>query len=96
MNVNEDLLAKLEKLSHIRIDESRRSETIEQLQSILSFVENLSELETDDKDTKFVMTDNPTQLREDTPLSKTAIADDILAHAPRSENHLFVVPKIIE
>ena len=96
MHVDETLLAKLEKLSHIKIDDDKRTETIDQLQNILSFVENLSDINTDDASAKFLMGDAPTALREDTPQSKTSIADAILDHAPKSENHLFVVPKIIE
>lgn len=96
MHVDETLLKKLEKLSLVEIKEEKRAQTIEQLQEFLSFVENLNEVDTQALDTKFVMTNQSTQLRADEPISKTAIADDILAHAPRSEAHLFVVPKIIE
>ena len=96
MNVDNDLLKKLEKLSHIEISEDKREETIAQLQNVLSFVENISDIDTDDEATKFVMSDNATGLREDTPKSSTEIADAILTNAPQSSNHSFVVPKIIE
>ncbi len=96
MRVDDTLLKKLEKLSYIEIKEEKRAQTIEQLQEILSFVENLNDIDTQSEDTKFLMTKQATHLRADEPLSKTEIADDILEHAPRSEAHLFVVPKIIE
>lgn len=96
MNVDEALLSKLEKLSQIKIDDSKRQETIGQLQNILSFVENLSEIQTQNDQAKFLMTQEPTQLRADTPRDSHAISDDILDHAPKSADHLFVVPKIIE
>lgn len=96
MNVDNDLLKKLEKLSHLEISEDKREETITQLQNVLSFVENISEIDTDDEDTKFMMGDAATSLREDTPASSTTIADAILSNAPKSAEHSFVVPKIIE
>ena len=96
MNVDNDLLKKLEKLSHIEISEDKREETISQLQNVLSFVENISDINTDDEATKFMMGDNATALREDTPISSTDVADAILSHAPKSAENSFVVPKIIE
>jgi len=96
MNVDNELLKKLEKLSHIEISEDKRDETIAQLQNVLSFVENISDIDTEDEATKFMMGDKATGLREDTPISSTEIADGILSHAPKSADHSFAVPKIIE
>lgn len=96
MNVDNDLLKKLEKLSHIEISDDKRDETIAQLQNVLSFVENISDIDTDNEATKFTMAETPTALREDTPISSTEIADAILSHAPKSSDHSFAVPKIIE
>lgn len=96
MNVDNDLLKRLEKLSNLEIAEDKRQETIEQLQNVLSFVENISDIDTSDESTKFAMNDSATQLRADEPKSSTEIADQILDHAYKSENHSFTVPKIIE
>jgi aspartyl-tRNA(Asn)/glutamyl-tRNA(Gln) amidotransferase subunit C len=96
MNVDNDLLKKLEKLSNLEIAEDKREETIAQLQNVLSFVENISDVDTSDESTKFTMSQNATRLRADEAVSSTAIADDILSHAPKSDNHSFSVPKIIE
>ncbi|KIM10518.1 MAG: glutamyl-tRNA amidotransferase [Sulfuricurvum sp. PC08-66] len=97
MNVDDALLTKLEKLSYLKIDKSRRTHTIEQLQSILSFVENLSEIDTANTPANFAMQPNAyTPLRLDEPRDNSEIADAILSHAPRSVEHFFVVPKIIE
>ncbi len=96
MNVDNDLLKRLEKLSNLEIAEDKRQETIEQLQNVLSFVENISDIDTSDEATKFTMSDAATKLRADEIQKSTAIADQILDHAPKSENHSFTVPKIIE
>jgi len=96
MQVDDALLQRLEKLSFLTIEESKREEIITQLSGIVAFVDNLSELNTDDVDENFAMNDSGTPTREDTPACDSTINDTILENAPRSEEHLFIVPKIIE
>jgi aspartyl-tRNA(Asn)/glutamyl-tRNA(Gln) amidotransferase subunit C len=90
------VLEKLEKLSHLRIDESKREAVIHQLSEIVSYVENLSELDTDHLDASFSTLEGGTPMREDIPTSDTTTAPRILAHAPMSSDGFFVVPAIIE
>ncbi len=96
MRVDDELLSRLEKLSMLKIDESERTECIEQLDKIVSFVQNLSSLDTDGVDEVFAMNQSATALRLDEPRSSSDIADDILKNAPLSEDSFFIVPKIIE
>jgi len=96
MQIDETLLQRLEKLSYLQIPEDQRVEMISQLSEIVSFVDNLSELNTDGIDPTFAMSISSTPLREDTGHVKRSINDDIFAHAPHAEDHFFIVPKIIE
>lgn len=96
MQIDDALLSRLEKLSMLKIDDAHREEVIGQLSEIVAFVDNLAELETGDIDETFAMTAQSTRLREDVPACDRAVNDDILSHAPQSEAHFFVVPKIIE
>jgi len=96
MQVDDALLSKLEKLSFLKVSDDKREEIIAQLSEIVTFVDNLSELNTDGVDDKFAMSDAQTPLREDIPYCETTINDDILKHAPNSADHFFIVPKIIE
>ncbi len=96
MQIDDALLSRLEKLSMLKIDDAHREEVISQLSEIVSFVDNLSTLDTAGVDDTFAMTEQSTLLREDSPACDTRINDDILEHAPRSEDHFFIVPKIIE
>ncbi|MBN2816404.1 MAG: Asp-tRNA(Asn)/Glu-tRNA(Gln) amidotransferase subunit GatC [Campylobacterales bacterium] len=96
MQVDEALLTKLEKLSFLKVSDDKREEIIEQLSEIVTFVDNLAELDTEGVDDKFSMSDAQTPLREDIPSCNTQINDDILKHAPNSAEHFFIVPKIIE
>ncbi len=96
MQVDDALLQRLEKLSFLTIEEDKREEIIGQLSGIVDFVDNLSELNTEDVDDNFAMNESGTPVREDKSSCDSAINDDILEHAPRSEEHFFIVPKIIE
>ena len=96
MQIDDALLTKLEKLSYLEIEEDKREEVIAQLSKIVSFVDNLSELDTTDMDPTFAMTDKGTRLREDSPLSSKEVSQSILSSAPLSEDNFFIVPKIIE
>lgn len=96
MQIDETLLQRLEKLSYLQIPQEHREEMIAQLSEIVSFVDNLSELSTDGVDASFAMSDAATALREDIGSVDRAINDDILSHAPHSQEHFFIVPKIIE
>lgn len=96
MQVDDALLSRLEKLSFLKIADGKREEIISQLSEIVAFVDNLSELDTENVDDKFAMSNACTPLREDTPSCDTSINDDILKNAPNSADHFFIVPKIIE
>jgi len=96
MQVDDALLSKLEKLSFLKVDDDKREEIIGQLSQIVSFVDNLSELNTDGVDDNFAMSDDATKLRADEASVNTQINDDIIKNAPKSADHFFIVPKIIE
>lgn len=96
MKIDDALLQKLEKLSYLEISSDKREEVISQLSEIVSFVDNLCELETADIDPTFSMSDKGTRLREDEVSSSKDISESILKNAPLSEDNFFIVPKIIE
>lgn len=96
MQVDDTLLTRLEKLSYLEIEDDKREEIIAQLSEIVSFVDNLTSLDTSDANDTFAMTEDATRLREDAPACNPKINDDIIANAPKSEDHFFIVPKIIE
>lgn len=96
MQIDETLLQQLEKLSYLQIPEEHRGEMISQLNEIVSFVDNLSELGTEGIDATFAMNEASTLLRDDIGYVNRSINDDIFAHAPHAKEHFFIVPKIIE
>lgn len=96
MQVDDALLTRLEKLSFLKVSEDKREEIINQLSEIVTFVDNLSQLDTEGVESTFAMSDAATYLRKDEPSCDTSVNDAILEHAPKSDEHFFIVPKIIE
>lgn len=96
MQIDDTVLAKLEKLSHLHIDDSKKEEVKAQLSGILSYIDNLNELDTDTLSATFSTLDGGTPLREDVPREANDIAKDILSKAPQGQDDYFIVPAIIE
>jgi len=96
MQIDDTVLTKLEKLSHLRIDETKKEEVKTQLTHILDYIDNLNELDTDALNTSFSTLDGGTPLREDTPHASGNIAKNILQHTPTSADDFFIVPAIID
>lgn len=96
MKVDQKILKKLEILSNIEIKPEKKEETIDNLSEIVNFVENLNELDLDDKDASFATLEGGTPFREDEPSQNKEVIEIILQNAPEQEDGFFVVPKIIE
>ncbi|EMG83657.1 aspartyl/glutamyl-tRNA(Asn/Gln) amidotransferase, C subunit [Helicobacter pylori GAM249T] len=93
MQIDDMLLQRLEKLSMLEIRDEHKESVKGHLAEVLGFVENIFALETHDLKTD---TELCAPLREDKPKSQPHIAKDILSHNKHSQDHYFVVPKIIE
>ncbi len=94
-NIDEKLLKRLENLSMLEIEESKREEFLNSLKEIVGFVENLNELDLENEEASFTTLEGGTPFRKDEP-KKADIIEDILKNAPKREQNFFVVPKIIQ
>jgi aspartyl-tRNA(Asn)/glutamyl-tRNA(Gln) amidotransferase subunit C len=74
-------------------------EEVENLQSevnaMLAFVEQLSEVDVEGVEPMTSVTPMELKQRED-KVTEGNIADDIVRNAPATENHFFLVPKVVE
>ena len=97
MKIDDKTLDKLAKLSSIELEDNKRESLKAELEDIVNFVENLSEINVDAIDATFTTIDGGTPLREDISSDNTDLSKHILKHAPKvdTDGH-FIVPKIIE
>ena len=95
MKIDKNTTLKIAKLCRIRVQDHEIEELSSELNSILDWVEQLNEVNTDNiEPLSNVSTSNlPLRLDEDNLKIKT---EDILSNAPEKLENYFVVPKVIE
>jgi aspartyl-tRNA(Asn)/glutamyl-tRNA(Gln) amidotransferase subunit C len=96
MTVDDKLIAKLEKLSSLQVDDSRKEKLKSELADIINFVENLNDIDVSHIEATFTTIEGGTPLREDVSVQNLELSNQILRNAPKSEDGYFIVPKIIE
>lgn len=96
MTVDDNLIAKLSKLSSLEIDEAKKENLKSELADIINFVENLNEIDVSNIEATFNTVEGGTPLREDVAKQDLDLSNHILENAPKSEDGYFIVPKIIE
>ena len=96
MTIDNTTVDKLAKLSSLTIEESRKEQIAKELGDIVSFVENLNEIDVSHVDATFTTISGGQPLREDVASKVDGEAEAIMKNAPKSENNYFVVPAIIE
>jgi aspartyl-tRNA(Asn)/glutamyl-tRNA(Gln) amidotransferase subunit C len=96
MIVDDKVIEKLAKLSSLEIDEGKKESLKEELANILTFVENLNDIDVSHVDATFTTLSGGTPFREDVVSQNEDFIQMALKNAPQSEDGYFVVPKIIE
>ncbi len=95
MAIDAATIAKIARLSRIRVKEEERAALAQELGNILDFIAMLDEVDV----TKVAPMASPVEmtlsLRED-KITDGGYPDKVLANAPESSHGFFVVPKVIE
>ncbi len=97
MSIDNKLVKKIARLSRISLsDEEIKSLSLE-LTNILDWIEQLSELNTDNVDPVFSSFDEDGNInfRED-KVSDGGYREKIISNAPESEDGFFLVPKVVD
>ena len=82
-------------LARIEFENESKTEIISDLNKILSFVEKLNELDTENVEPLIYMTDENNVMREDEVIL-TITQQEALKNAPQKDSDYFKVPKVIE
>jgi aspartyl-tRNA(Asn)/glutamyl-tRNA(Gln) amidotransferase subunit C len=82
-------------LARLEFDEKSKPEILNDMNRMLSFVDKLNELNTDDVSPLIYMTDEKNVLRADIP-ETTLTQKEALKNAPRKDSDYFKAPKVIE
>ena len=95
MKIDKNTTLKIAKLSRIKIDESEIDELSSQLSSIVDWVEQLNEVNTDNVEPLSNVSMAKLPLRKDIENLKDN-SEEVLSNAPDKLEKYFVVPKVVE
>lgn len=92
--IDEHLMDKIEQLSMLKLNEEERQKAMREMEQILSYVDVLNQLNTDEVEGTIHHNGLKNRVRED-EITNEAGALKVLANAPASHNNQIIVPKTI-
>jgi aspartyl-tRNA(Asn)/glutamyl-tRNA(Gln) amidotransferase subunit C len=95
MSVDKDTVRRIAKLARLALDEGRVAPMAGELNGILAWVEQLKEVDVTGVEPMTSVVEQKLKMRKD-EVTEGGAADAIIANAPQSEDHFFVVPKVVE
>ena len=95
MPIDKNQVKKVAKLSRISLEDNKIDSLSKDLDSILTFVEKLNELDTKEIKTLKSIADKTLEARNDI-IDDGKIKNDILKNSPEKNEDFFIVPKVIE
>jgi aspartyl-tRNA(Asn)/glutamyl-tRNA(Gln) amidotransferase subunit C len=95
MSVDQATVRRIAHLARIKVSEADVPHLQGELNAILAFVEELASVDVEGVEPMTSVQPMPMKKRKDV-VTDGAIADKIVANAPVSDDHFFVVPKVVE
>jgi aspartyl-tRNA(Asn)/glutamyl-tRNA(Gln) amidotransferase subunit C len=95
MSVDAATVRRIARLARIAVSEAEVPHLQGELNAMLAFVEQLSEVNVDGVEPMTSVTPMEMKKRADV-VDDGGIPDDIVRNAPETQNHFFLVPKVVE
>jgi aspartyl-tRNA(Asn)/glutamyl-tRNA(Gln) amidotransferase subunit C len=95
MSVSPEQARHIAKLARIAMSDEELARLVPELNNILGWVEQLSEVDTNGVEPLTAVIDQKLRLRDDV-VNDGNIRDEVLANAPEAQHGFFAVPKVIE
>jgi aspartyl-tRNA(Asn)/glutamyl-tRNA(Gln) amidotransferase subunit C len=95
MSVDADTVRRIAHLARIAVPESEIEHLQGELNAMLAFVEQLQEVDVEGVEPMTSVTPMAMKKRADA-VTDGGIAGDVVKNAPATEDHFFLVPKVVE
>jgi aspartyl-tRNA(Asn)/glutamyl-tRNA(Gln) amidotransferase subunit C len=95
MPVDASTVRRIAHLARIAVADEEVADLQSELNAMLAFVEQLSEVDVEGVEPMTSVTPMELKQRAD-KVTDGGIADDIVRNAPATEDHFFLVPKVVE
>jgi aspartyl-tRNA(Asn)/glutamyl-tRNA(Gln) amidotransferase subunit C len=94
MEINDEMISHLAHLARLEFKDEAKDEIKKDLNRIISFVEKLNELDTENVEPLIYMTEEFNVMRED-DVKQTLTQQEALKNAPQRDSDYFKVPKVV-
>jgi aspartyl-tRNA(Asn)/glutamyl-tRNA(Gln) amidotransferase subunit C len=95
MKIDDKMIEKISGLANLEFGDEEKEKIRQDLEQILTFVEKLKELDTEDVEPLIYLSDNKNVLREDKAVNSIT-HDEAMLNAPGKTGRFFKVPKVIK
>ena len=95
MSVDKTTVSRVARLARINIDDDRLEPMAHELSGIMSWIEQLNEVNTENVEPLASVTGHALPMRQDV-VSDGDMAEKVVENAPESMSGFFVVPKVVE
>ncbi len=95
MSVDKDTVRRIARLARIALEEERVEPMVNELNGIFAWVEQLGEVNVEGIEPMTSVVAQKLKMRDD-KVTAGGDAAAVTANAPSSEDHFFVVPKVVE
>lgn len=95
MKITDELVDHIAHLARLKFEGDKKIAIRQDMENIISFMEVLSELPTDDVEPLIFMNDAVNVLREDIPVVSISQAE-ALKNAPKKDSDYFRIPKVLD
>ncbi|MEZ5853663.1 MAG: Asp-tRNA(Asn)/Glu-tRNA(Gln) amidotransferase subunit GatC [Hyphomicrobiaceae bacterium] len=95
MQVDETTVKRIARLARIRITEDEAKGLEKELTGILNWVEQLDEVDVEGVEPMTRVVEMQLKMRDDV-VTDGEIADQVTKNAPLTDDHFYVVPKVVE
>ena len=95
MAIDAATVRKVARLARIAEPEEKLEPLARELSGIMAWIEQLNEVDTDGVTPMTSAVSMPMPMREDV-VTEGGDADRVLSNAPKTKDHFFVVPKVVE
>ena len=95
MPVDKDTVRRIAKLARLALDDAQATAMESELNALLSWVEQLSDVSVEGVAPMTSVIERRLRMREDV-VSDGGYAEELLKNAPQTEDHFFVVPKVVD
>ena len=95
MKINDDLVQHIAHLARLEFQGEDLKAIKGDMQNIISFMDKLSELDTEEVEPLIFISDEVNVLREDL-VEKTVTSEQALKNAPKKDSDYFRIPKVLD